>query len=246
MTSESLPSSKDDSSPSFSDPLASALWQARLRVGPLQAADWPDISAARGQAVGAELYAALRAAGETLRGAKLGVTDKQAQRNLGADGPMVAPIHDGAAIEDGATISLAELIAPKLEPEFGLRVEHGEIMAVPCIEIIDSRWSGDVTIGHLMADFGWQARMMFGPASAPPSHVDVVVSHDGKEQASGSQELERVTPAIALTRAAIEGFDELAVAFVATGTIVPAIPLAVGRWVVDFGALGTLELNVEA
>jgi 2-keto-4-pentenoate hydratase len=245
MTSHSSPVSEGHLPAGLSDPLSSALWQARASVTPLRRAAWPVVSAERGEAVAAELYAALRAGGAALRGAKLGATDEPSQRSLGATGPLIAPIHDSTALEDGATISLADLIVPRLEPEVGIRVEDGEVLVVPCIEIIDSSWSWDATIGHLTADFGGQARMMFGAAVPPPPQVDVVVRHDDRQEAAGGRELEQVLPALARARAAIGELDELPVALVATGTIVPAIPLTAGRWVVDFGALGTLELTAE-
>src|ERR1700722_1292767 len=103
--------------PSLSDPLAGALWDARASATPLALEDWPEVPPERGEAVAGELYGALRAQGAALLGAKMGATDEQMQRALGTDRPLIAPIHDSMALADGATISLAELIAPRLEPE---------------------------------------------------------------------------------------------------------------------------------
>jgi 2-keto-4-pentenoate hydratase len=246
MASETPPPARKDPESRFSDPLAAALWQARERAVPLRREDWPEVSGQRGAAVAAELYGAMRDAGAALLGAKLGVTDEQAQRKLGADGPMVAPVYDATELQDDETIALGGLVEPKLEAEFGLRIERGELRAVPCIEVIDSRWTGAVAIGHVLADFGWQAGMMFGPPLAPPAEIEVVVRHDGSELSRGRRSLEQAVPAVDRARRAIEGFEELATAFVATGTILAALPLSPGRWSVDFGPLGTLELGVEA
>jgi 2-keto-4-pentenoate hydratase len=229
----------------MSDPLADALWEARAQARRLARADWPDVTAERGRAVAGELYRRLRAGGARPVGAKLGATDAAAQQRLGAAGPFAGPLHSDVCLPGGATLSLAELVAPALELEIGVRLgAAGSPVALACVEIVDSRFGWDVTVGHATADFGCQGRIMFGALTVPPDEiVHAVARRDGREVAAGAGTVAGVAPLLDLARTVLD--PELADPLVASGSLIAPVPLEPGDWELDFGALGVLALLVR-
>ncbi len=214
---------------------------------PVARTAWGDLDGARARAVAEELYAEERAAGALVVGAKVAVTDRVAQARLGADGPFSAPVMSNTLLEDGSTLSLGDLIAPVLEVEIGLHIEDGRATPIACIEIADCRvrdW--DVTIAHLVADFGAQARMIFGRPGAVAHDITVTVTHDDAVVATGSRGRAFADAGLSVAREALDTYaDRDAVLYVATGAILAPQPLRLGRWAVDFGSLGRLGFEVK-
>jgi 2-keto-4-pentenoate hydratase len=193
--------------------------------------------------IATQLYAALRADGARQVGWKLGLTDEGGQRRLGAAGPFVAPIFDTTRLFNGATVSLARFTQPRVEVEIGFALSADGITVLPCIEIADCHFPGwRIALGPALADFGLHGAALFGEPAGPAdafSDVTVSVSHDGRQLLEGSTEMQRAVE-LAVRLAPAYAGDTL----VASGRITDLVPLEVGEWTADFGALGKVELTV--
>ena len=117
------------------------------------------------------------ASGRRLCGRKIGLTAKAVQQQLGVDEPDYGALFADMRIDDGGTVALSELIAPRIEAEIALILgtdiaEKGGTAeglarcvahAVPALEIVDSRlrdWQ--ISIVDTIADNGASARFVLG------------------------------------------------------------------------------------
>ena len=135
--------------------LANELYQAEKAHTPIDAltARYPDISneeAYQVQLAGMQLR---QADGQTLVGKKIGLTSKAMQAALSVFEPDYGYITDQMMVLEGDTLSLGELIAPKVEAEVAFvlkedlpgpgvtvsRVLQATAGVLPALEIIDTR-----------------------------------------------------------------------------------------------------------
>ena len=227
----------------FQDPLAAALWAAR-RAGATVPSSGGELTLERADRVATELYGALEAGGGRQVAWKIGAGDAAAQQRFGTDRPFTAPVHSTYVLSDGATLSLAGLVAPRLEAEIGLRLGGGSPAVLPCIEIIDCRFPGwDIKIAGVLADFGLQGAMVFGEPGAAGPEVRAVVRRDGEVLAEGRGS---VDAAAATSRQALGERRLAQFPLVASGSLITPVPLAPGSHEIDFGDLGRLRLEVTA
>jgi 2-keto-4-pentenoate hydratase len=146
-----------------------------------------------------------RAGGESLVGWKLGLTSTAMQQQLGVDQPDYAPLLSGHVVQPGATIPVAELIAPRAEAEiaFVLReplrgpgVTPDDVAAATravtaSLEIIDSRIVGwRIKLADTIADMASSARIVVSDARRPLDGLDlrterVVLARNGEPVAEG-------------------------------------------------------------
>jgi 2-keto-4-pentenoate hydratase len=228
----------------FQDPLAAALWRARRDAATIAPPDRAELSPERAERVAAELYRAIEAGGGRQVGWKIGAGDAAAQARFGTDRPFTAPVLDASCLRDGATLRLAGMVAPRLEAEIGLRFGGDAPALLPCIEIIDCRFPGwEVKIAEVVADFGLQGAMVFGEPGPSGPEVRAVVRRDGEVAAEGAA---AVSAAVATVLQALDEERLTAAPLVASGSLITPLPLQPGRHEVDFGQLGTLELEVAA
>src|SRR6478752_3811062 len=98
---------------------------------------------------------------QTVRGRKLGLTSRRTQQLLGVDEPTFGVLTDDMLVDDGAELSPAELVAPRVEAELafvlaadlvgpGVTTEDA-LRAIggvlPALEVVDSRvaqWRGRI------------------------------------------------------------------------------------------------------
>jgi 2-oxo-3-hexenedioate decarboxylase len=131
-------------------------------------------------AVGQRLVALRRARGERTVGRKIGFTNTSIWAEYGVDRPLWAHVYAGTvqdAPHDTATVSLAGMVAPRIEPEivFGIRravapqtsdlVELLDHLAwyAAGFEIVDCHLPGwRFTSADCAADFGLHARLIIG------------------------------------------------------------------------------------
>lgn len=228
----------------FQDPLAAALWAARRGGATVSSSSGPELSLERADRIATELYGALEAGGGRQVAWKIGAGDAAAQQRFGTDRPFTAPVHSSYVLTDGATLSLASMIAPRLEAEIGLRFDSESPAVLPCVEIIDCRFPGwDIKIAGVLADFGLQGAMVFGGPGASAPEVRAVVRRDGEVLAEGSGSVEA---AAATSRQAL-GEQRLAqFPLVASGSLITPVMLEPGSHEIDFGGLGRLRLEVTA
>lgn len=227
--------------PAISRELATALAQARATGRPALTARRP-ATLEEAEQTAELLYDQLRGWGARQVGWKLGATDAAGQRRLGADRPFIAPVYDVMSAPLCSSVSLGNLVAPLLEVEIGVELGGGVPALRPCVEIADSRYPGwPSSLPEAIADFGLQGRMLPGAPVAPVAVVTAKVWHDGELRAHGTR---TYADAVALARLAAERDGTHPAGFVATGTITPPVPLAVGHWNLDLGELGHFGFEV--
>ena len=199
--------------------MADALWRAeheRAPIAPLTDAD-PSLGIADGYAIQAHNVARRVAAGAMVRGRKLGLTSRRTQQMLGVDEPTFGVLTDGMFVDDGAELSLTELVAPRVEAELAF-VMAGDLVGpgvttddalgaiggvLPALEVVDSRvaeWRS--RIADTVADNAGAARVVLGSA-APVAGLDlrllgVLLSRNGTPIDSGAGAAALGHPAAAL------------------------------------------------
>lgn len=126
--------------------------------------------------------------GDTLAGAKLGLTSAAKQDQMGVSEPVYGWVPAASVLETGQPVQLGELIHPRCEPEFvfvlaealsGPGVTANDVLdatdkIVGGIEIIDSRYEAfSFKLPDVIADNTSAARVMIGSAGIAPREADL-------------------------------------------------------------------------
>lgn len=128
------------------------------------------------------------ASGERLVGAKVGLTSRAKQQEMGIDEPVYGWLTDVMALEADSSLELSTLIHPRVEPEIVFVL--GESLAGPGVgvhdvleatsaiccglEIIDSRFTGfRFLLPDVIADNTSASRFVLGPVYAPAAGIDL-------------------------------------------------------------------------
>lgn len=127
-------------------------------------------------------------AGDSLAGAKLGLTSKAKQEQMGVDEPAYGWVPASSVLPADAEVHLDQLIHPRAEPEF-VFVIGDELSSPNCtadqvldatervvggIEIIDSRYQAfKFTLPDVIADNTSAARALIGDEGVAPRDVDL-------------------------------------------------------------------------
>ncbi len=221
--------------------LAAAVTAARATNTALDGSQspWSQLDLAAAVAVSDEVLDAIGAAGSSFW--KLGAVDEPTQVRLGLPGPITAPLVPGAVTCDviRTTVRLAELLKPKFEPEIGVQIVDGQLLAMPCVEVADSRFAEwRLPPFGVIADAALQGQMLFGIPVPAPESVTVTVSHDSEVKAVGSGSW-----ADAIARLVLIDKDA-APTHVATGSLTQLFDCEPGLWTFDFGPLGRIDVDV--
>jgi 2-keto-4-pentenoate hydratase len=146
------------------------------------------------------------AAGRRPVGAKVGLTNRAVQRQLGVDQPDFGVLLADMAVPDSAEVGLASLLQPRVEAEvaFVLKADLPQaqpttvdvIRAVdhllPAIEIVDSRVADwDISIVDTVADNASSGKFVLGTAPRRLADVDLrlcgmVLEHAGAPVSVGA------------------------------------------------------------
>jgi 2-oxo-3-hexenedioate decarboxylase len=126
--------------------------------------------------------------GESLAGAKLGLTSRAKQEQMGVGEPAYGWVTASSVLGDDADVSMSELIHPRVEPEFvflmgadlaGEQCSSDDVLdaterVVGGIEVIDSRYEAfKFTLPDVIADNTSAARVAIGRAGVAPREVDL-------------------------------------------------------------------------
>ena len=127
-------------------------------------------------------------AGDSLAGAKLGLTSKAKQEQMGVAEPAYGWVPESSVSGPVAEVPIADLIHPRVEPEFvfvmgtdlaGSDCTANEVLdaterVVGGIEIIDSRYEAfKFTLPDVIADNTSAARVAIGSQGVAPRDVDL-------------------------------------------------------------------------
>ena len=222
--------------------LASSLDEARTSASAIDGSQppWSGLDEELASRVGAALLRRIGAEGSPFW--KLGAVDRATQDRLGVQGPLVAPLDPSSVWLDVSevTCDTRTLIRPRFEPEIGLALVGEEILAVPCVEIADSRFSAwALPPWGVVADALLQGRMVFGLPVPAPDRVVVTVTHDGRTVTTGEGAWSEAVARLDLLPSG------LARTRVATGALTELHDCEPGLWEFDFGDLGHIAVRVR-
>ena len=123
-------------------------------------------------------------AGESIIGAKLGLTSRVKRNALGIHEPVYGRLTSGMVVAPGEPLKLGELIHPRAEPEIafliGGRIEAPttvvQVLAAteavfPAIEVVDSRYSQAFRLPDSVADNAGAARIVLGARGRRPADL---------------------------------------------------------------------------
>lgn len=202
------------------DALASRIYadERAARSGLPLSDEYPDMSVRDAYAVQLRYIALRSAAGARVVGHKVGCTNRVIQELFGIDQPDYGQLLDDMILPDGAALSMATLIKPRVEPEIafvlktrlrGPGVTPTQVLiatagVTPCFEIIDSRiddWR--IKFVDTVADNGSSARCVLGDRLVPVQDLDlrslgVVLEQNGEVVSTGAGAAALGNPAAAV------------------------------------------------
>lgn len=251
---------------------ARALYEAREKrvpIAPLTDAD-PTLGMADGYIVQREFTALLVGDGDSIIGYKAGLTSAPMQNMFGVSTPDYGPVMAATVRRDGATVSLDEFIAPKVEGEIVFRLAApltgpgvtvrqaraaiGAVMAG--LEIVDSRienWR--IKLADTIADLASSGAAVFGRAVAPSADLDyrlvgMVFSRNGELVTTGAGAAALGNPVAVVAWLANvlgeHGVSLEAGQVIMTGALHAAVPLSPGdTFTAEFDRLGPVTLHVD-
>jgi 2-oxo-3-hexenedioate decarboxylase len=229
---------------------------------------WPDLDLETAYHIQEGLVGLKLDRGESIVGAKLGLTSRAKQQQMGVTSPITAWLTDAMSLPTDMPLHTGELIHPRVEPEIVFVL--GEPLAGPGVtaaramrsvahihaglEIIDSRFADfRFTLADVVADNASSSRFVIGGRSHTPQGLDLaleacVLKVNGQvvDSATGSAVLGHPAEALAL---AANTLSERGIALdegwlVLTGGMTDAVPVTAGDTVaVDFTHLGSVVLQ---
>jgi 2-oxo-3-hexenedioate decarboxylase len=205
--------------------------------------------------------------GETLIGAKLGLTSRIMQQVVNVHEPVYGRLTSGMVAPHGEPLPLDELIHPRAEPEiaFLLRDSPAQPATIPsvlaatevvfgAIEVLDSRYEYyQYRLPDVIADNVGAARFMLGSQARRPGELEdlrlvgcVFRSH-GEVVGTGAGGAALGHPAAAVAWLvnvlAAQGKQLPAGSLVLSGGLTAPVPLSRGRVLsADFDGLGTVSV----
>lgn len=239
---------------------------ARRTIEPLTT-EIPELGVADAYAIQDALVALHLADGARIVGAKLGLTSRAKQVEMGVHEPIAGWLTDRMVLEPGEPFSVDSLGQPRAEPEIafllgrplaGPAVTAVHVLAATdavfgAIEVLDSRYAGyRFTLPDVVADNASSGRFLLGGTIVAPDSVDLggigcVFEKNGElvATAAGAAVLGHPARAVAwlVRRLAAEGRGLEAGQIVLSGGLTAALPVAAGDVVTaTFGRLGTVTL----
>ncbi|HZP89832.1 MAG TPA: fumarylacetoacetate hydrolase family protein [Actinomycetota bacterium] len=251
---------------------AEALYAARrdrVPIPPISGED-PSLTPADAYAIQQEFARLILREGGSVVGYKLGLTSTAMQELLGVDQPDYGPVLSSMVFDDGAALSIDELIQPRAEAEIALVLErplHGPGVttadaaaaiggARAAIEVVDSRirdWK--ITLVDTIADLASSAAIVLGREVVPvegwePAAIEMQVARNGRVQATGVGAAALGDPVYAVAWLANTlapfGVTLEPGHFVMTGALHAAFPIEAGDEVrASFDRLGEVRVSFE-
>jgi 2-keto-4-pentenoate hydratase len=250
------------------DHLTGQLASARAATRMLDPAPWLDLIANVDDAYAVQSLLAKRP-GSDVRGWKVTALSADQQRLYAANRPVAGALLAPFVHAGPATLPLKSYLAPLLECEVSFllgadlparpqpysreEIEASVEAIVPAMEIVDGRWPDDAPGLLKLADSMSNGAFITGKPvanwrSLDLSRIDVSLSHDGDVIERGSSSRILGNPLLAVV--ALANAQPLPCGglkrghIVTTGTCTTPVVLKAGRYVGEFGVLGTLTLDM--
>ena len=206
--------------------------------------------------------------GERRIGVKMGLTSRAKMLQVGVDEVAWGRLTDAMLIEEGASMSRARFVHPRVEPEVAFLMKaplSGKVTAMealaaveaiaPAMEIIDSRYENfKFALSDVIADNTSSSGLVIGQWNDPAkdfSNLGVILEIDGHVIEVGSTAAILGHPLrslVAAARLVAEGGEEFSAGdIVMAGGITAAPNLAPGQTVrTNIQGLGAVMFQVEA
>jgi 2-oxo-3-hexenedioate decarboxylase len=206
--------------------------------------------------------------GETLVGAKLGLTSRVKQQVMNVDSPLYGWVTSSMLAPYGEAVDLSAFIHPRVEPEIAFllgrdleapatvtSVLSGTEAVFAAVDVLDSRYENfRFTLADVIADNASAGAFLMGPKAVPPGDlidlalVGCVLRVDGEVVATAAGAATMGHPAAAVAwlvnRLAVRGQQLRAGMVVFSGGLTEPVPLQPGRSVTaELDGLGTIEVS---
>lgn len=233
--------------------------------------DYPQMDYEDAYAIQYALRERQLARGNKIVGLKMGLTSHAKMKQMGVENAVYGYLLDSFACQEGAEISVSDLIHPKVEAEIafvtkstikGKGCHIGTVLSaidfvVPAVEVIDSRYENfRFDLKSVIADNTSAAKFVTGGRIRSVDELDlrtlgVVVEKNGEVMvtAAGASVLGHPAASVAMLAnlLAERGEDIPAGTFIMTGGITEAIAVQAGDNIcVRFQDLGSLTLKFVA
>lgn len=249
--------------------LAKRLFEAERSRTPIEplTTEFPGMTVEEGYRIQDALLGLRLDGGETLVGAKLGLTSRAKQQEMGVAEPVHAWLTDAMALEPGEHLPAGSLVQPRAEPEIafligeelrGPGVLAAHVLAataavMPALEILDSRYREyGFALPDVVADNASSGRFLVAGAPVRPEGFDLrlvgcVLERNGEvvATAAGAASLGHPAAAVAwlVRRLAARGEGLRAGQVVLSGGLTATVPVEAGDVVTArLGRLGTAEV----
>jgi 2-oxo-3-hexenedioate decarboxylase len=207
------------------------------------------------------------AAGETLAGAKLGLTSRAKQQVMKVDSPLYGWVTSGMLLPYGEPVDLTRFIHPRVEPEIAFRLARdvetpatvaGVLAATEsvfaAVDVLDSRYADfRFRLPDVIADNASAGGFLIGPRAVPPADLDdlrllgCVLRAGGEVVATAAGAATMGHPAASVAwlanRLAARGQQLRAGMLVFSGGLTEPVPLHLDTSVTaELEGLGTIEV----
>lgn len=248
------------------------------RMVPPFSSRFPGLTPDTGYAAARQLHAHRLAQGWTLRGRKNGFTNRSIWARYGVDGPMWGAVYDRTLIfaqHNRATVPLAGLVQPRIEPEicFKLKaappVTKNPQILLDCIEWVahsieivqchHPEWK--IKLADCIADNALHGRLIVGTpvaveritglaAALPFLKIDLLKNREKVDQGVGANVLDSPLLSLAFLVEILAHQPESppleAGEIVSTGTLTDAHPVAAGEhWSTDLHGFALRGMEIE-
>jgi 2-oxo-3-hexenedioate decarboxylase len=206
-------------------------------------------------------------AGQVLAGAKLGLTSRAKQQDMGVSEPLYGQVTSGMIAPYGEMLDIGALIHPRLEPEIAFLLAKdlagptgvtGVLAATEAVfgavDVLDSRFQDfRFRLPDVVADNASAGRFFLGPRARRPGELEdlrllgCVLRADGDVAGTAAGAAVMGHPAASVAwlanRLAERGEHLPAGSLVFSGGLTAAIPIRPGHAVsAEFDGLGTVEV----
>jgi 2-oxo-3-hexenedioate decarboxylase len=231
-------------------------------------AEYPDLTVENAYEIQDELVKLKLSAGNTIVGPKMGLTSKAKMNQMNVKEPIYGYVFDYMKVSNGGTVSVSELIHPKVEAELAFILKKDiegenpsieEILEatefiVPALEIIDSRYENfKFTLPDVIADNTSASRVVFGdhlkrPNDIPVELIGATIAINGEIKAVGTScaVLGHPAASIAMLTGMLyrKGKKLKAGEIILSGAITEAVRFSAGEYIsVKFDGLGEVTFS---
>jgi 2-oxo-3-hexenedioate decarboxylase len=206
-------------------------------------------------------------AGESLAGAKLGLTSRVKQQVMKVDSPLYGWVTSGMLLAQGEPVELSRFIHPRVEPEIAFLLGHDvetpatvtSVLAATesvfaAVDVLDSRYENfRFRLPDVIADNASAGGFLLGPRAVPPAGLDdlrllgCVLRVNGEVVATAAGAATMGHPAASVAwlanRLAARGQALRAGMLIFSGGLTEPVPLALGTSVTaELEGLGAIEV----